>query len=107
MEGRNKKAGPLNEATLRKVIREEVSHLATKDEVGTLAKSLDELAMSTERGFEDTVTKVEFKDGIEELKSGITKIKQKQFDNNTTVLAYERKVMSLDKRVETLETNAR
>ncbi len=100
MEGRNKKAVSLNEATLRKVIREEVSHLATQ-------KGLDEVAMSTARGFEDTVTKVEFKDGIEELKSGITKIKQKQFDNNTTVLAYERKVMSLDKRVEILEGVAR
>jgi len=85
-------AEPLNAEILRKVIREEVKHLATQE-------SVDQLAISVASGFEDTASR----EDIDKVNSQLVTIKQKQLDNHTSVLAYDRKVMSLEKRVTVLE----
>lgn len=72
-------------------------------------KIVDQVVTEMSEVFHDAfslaVTKTDFDAGMKELKSDLNFIKHKQFEHGTSQLAYDRKVMSLDKRVTALEAN--
>ena len=127
---KGKAPSALTPDSLRKIIRDEVKHLATKDEFARLATKeeltllatkeeltrlatkkdieklatrddIEGLAISTANQFEKLDT--EMKQGFEKVKIQINQQANKAFEDRTEVSTNSRKISRIEKRVKPLE----